>query len=551
MLVNSKRIESQLHCANKIGFFILKLMTKLFKIISSKYFFYTILAVNVMFVCFTKFYPSMDGPSHLYNSYLLKELLEGNQFIKDFFTVNSIIIPNWTSHFFLALFHFLFPSWISEKLLIILYISGLAISFRYLIASLNKDNILLSLLIFPFTFSFLFHLGFYNFSISFIFFFFSLAYYIQRHEKGSINFYVMLSLLLFFTYFSNVLVFCFLGLTIGFFILFFTYRKYVNSDKRSLSYGYGIRKLGLLFFAAIPSLILMGLFLNNIPFYPSSFSYSFPELFQWIIDARPFIVYNYAEEKVIVGQYSLVFLFIIIHFLYKSFRKDGFKVKLVDFMLLPLLTSLFFLFLMPDGAAAGMMSDRYCLIFFIFTLVWISARAKKSKWNYLVIVLVLVLHFDLQFRHLKVLKQLNKSTVEIYQAQEYIEKNSILLPINMSGGWLDIHFSNYIGIEKPVIILENYEADVGWFPLEWKSHNFPNIKLQGNNNLNCKVRWKTNPGGKDVRHIDYVLIYGDTNMLHEEEWACLIKLLDGNYKVKYRSPNSYVVLYEKKTGVFN
>ena len=134
----------------------------------SKYLFYFVLVLNVVLLCFTRFYPSMDGPAHLYNSNILNHLIRGNTTLSEFYSINTVPIPNWTSHFLLSIFHIVLPAWLAEKALLVLYVSGMAFSFRFLIKELNPENIPLSILIFPFIYSFLFHLGFYNFSISFI-----------------------------------------------------------------------------------------------------------------------------------------------------------------------------------------------------------------------------------------------------------------------------------------------------------------------------------------------------------------------------------------------
>ncbi|GCD77529.1 hypothetical protein JCM31826_10110 [Thermaurantimonas aggregans] len=115
----------------------------------------------------------MDGPAHLYNANIIAHLLRENESLSEFYMINKFWIPNWTSHAFLAVLHFIMPAWLAEKILISLYVIGMALSFRFLIKQINTKSVALSIMIFPFMYSFLFHLGFYNFSISFIIFFFT------------------------------------------------------------------------------------------------------------------------------------------------------------------------------------------------------------------------------------------------------------------------------------------------------------------------------------------------------------------------------------------
>jgi hypothetical protein len=134
--------------------------------------FYSVLGINLLLLALVKFCPSMDGPAHLYNSNIIYNLTKGDcHVLSDFFTINKLLIPNWTSHFILSSLYFIFPGWLAEKTLFMLYLIGMAISFRLLLKQLCPSNLYLSIFIFPFMYSFLFHLGFYNYCISFIFLF--------------------------------------------------------------------------------------------------------------------------------------------------------------------------------------------------------------------------------------------------------------------------------------------------------------------------------------------------------------------------------------------
>ncbi|MFN4300308.1 MAG: hypothetical protein ACK4EX_11355 [Thermaurantimonas sp.] len=164
-----------------------KVLYGLFKGIQSALFFYLVLAFNIVLLFTIKFFPSMDGPAHLYNANMIAHLLKGNESLSEFFMIKKFWIPNWTSHAFLAVLHFVMPAWLAEKTLIILYVSGMAFSFRFLVKQMNSDSVALSVLIFPFMYSFLFHLGFYNFSLSFIFFFYAVGLWIRRYSSGAIS----------------------------------------------------------------------------------------------------------------------------------------------------------------------------------------------------------------------------------------------------------------------------------------------------------------------------------------------------------------------------
>lgn len=486
----------------------------------------------------------MDGPTHLYNSNILFELLKGNQTLSEFYTLNKLPIPNWTSHFILLLFQSFLPAWVAEKILIVLYVLGMALSFRYLIKVLNPDNTSLSILIFPFIYSFLFHLGFYNFSLSFIFFFSTLGFWLQNNSSTKPSYFLILLLLFTLTYFTNLLIFGFLGLTIGLYILFFSYKEYIRNREFLSAIKFGLKKLGVLFLTSLPGLFLLLIFFANVQFFPSDQSYSIKELIKWINDARPFIVYNYTGEEIITEQFFHILL-ILLAFSFIPTKNQNKVMEKVNIIAIPIILILFLLFLTPNGSGAGMMSDRYCLMFFIFGLVLIASRPLNVKLNIVVIPIILFLHIGLIFKHLNgTIKNLDKHAITINNTEKYILKNSIVLPVNFSDNWLEPHFSNYLGVNKPIIILENYEASVGWFPIKWNTELMPKLLLSDKKTISG-IQWPSNPESTNVKQIDYVLLIGNQEKINDSKWEELRDVLSVGFTLKYSSPNKYVFLYER------
>lgn len=514
-------------------------------LVESKYFFYSILLFNIIFICFTKFYPSLDGPAHLYNSNILLELLKGNETLAEYYTINKFYIPNWTSHFIILIFRFFLPAWIAEKLLIIVYVSGMALSFRYLIIALNPDNKSLSVLIFPFIYSYLFHLGFYNFCLSFILFFLTIGYWLRYYNSMKFINFIILFILLLTNYFSNILIFGFTGLTIGLYTLYFSYKEYIKNKELSIAIRFALKKLSILLLVSIPGLIFLVIFYSSVQFFPSEHAYSAKELLKWINDARPFIVYDYAGDEILTEHFFHILLIMLV----LSFIPAQFKNKIlnqVNIMLIPLLLTLLLLFITPDGSGAGMMSDRYCLMFFIFSLVYIGARPVRTKMVTVFIAIFILLHMGLTFKHLNgAIKRMNKNAISICETDKHIKKNSIVLPVNFSDNFLEIHFSNYLGINKPLIILENYEASVGWFPINWNLDKMPNILLSDKVSISG-ITWPTNLKSSTIKQVDYVLLYGNQDKINSPQWHELRDLLSADFKLKYNSPESYILLFERQ-----
>lgn len=521
---------------------------KLFRILfAEQKIFYSVLAFNIALLLCVKFYPSMDGPSHLYNSNLIGHLIKGDSFvIGDYFTLNRAIIPNWMSHFVLSLFNMFLPAWFAEKVLLILYLIGISISFRLLIKQLCKGDIPLAISISPFAYSFLFHLGFYNYCLSFIFLFLTLYYWIKHHQENNYSKYIILFILLWITYFSAILTFFFLGFCLGLFTIIYSFKNYTGSKASSIFKKIS-RELILLLIISLPCLIFALIFINSITFPQSKEHLPTAELVKWLSDVRCLIVYDYIEEEKLTKQFLHIAIAIVsISFfvrLYKikpSVKKSFFRIG--DVFIVPTLLALLLLFTVPNSAHAGMMSDRYCMMAFMFFILWVASQTLPKSVSYFFMVLIITLHISLLLkRHGGTIKNLNEDAVAINNASKYIKQNSVVLPVNMSDHWIQPHFSNYLGIDKPLIILENYEAFTGWFPVVWNTRNIPRLKL-GEFDEITGSKWISNIASSQIKQIDYVFLYGNLKSLNTPEWSDLKEALNKCYKLIF-SDNNFINIY--------
>src|SRR5260370_12005925 len=80
---------------------------------------YMLLAViAVVPIWSAHYFPTVDGPSHLYNSWLLQQLLNGNHLVTQWYAIDWRPNPNWTGHIVLALLVSILPPPIAEKILV-------------------------------------------------------------------------------------------------------------------------------------------------------------------------------------------------------------------------------------------------------------------------------------------------------------------------------------------------------------------------------------------------------------------------------------------------
>lgn len=515
--------------------------------------FYAVTILNMLPAILFKFFPTMDGPAHLYNSNLLNELLfRPHTSIADYYVLNPILVPNLLSHLILALINLCFPAFWAEKILIVAYLFLLPVSFRSLTKFYN--NTPMSYLIFPFCYSGLFYLGFYNFSISFILLFYTLLFWKKNENRLHTKSLFFLFLLTITTYFAHIFTFIFLVISLFFDIVLSWWSETIHTKSNIKIY---IKKIIFVLVSIIPATALLIVFMSNTEFETTKEALPTSELIKWIKDVRPLIALGYEQELRFTEIYYhlLVVLSTIIFFMkiqgYKSkYQKSILSVTLLKQLIYPknlyLFTSIVILLLyliVPNSSSAGMMSDRLCLIFFLYAITWIAIANYPIWLRKACLIVVLYVNFGLVLRYIKATNGLNDTAIAINEASHKIKSYATVLPINNSNEWLQPHFSNYLGIDKPIVILENYEASVGWFAVKWNESDFPILRLGDLYNTDCVYTWKS--GKKNIeknieKNIDYVLVWGKDKELDHVANEQLQKY----YKLIYSSSDNNIKIYE-------
>jgi len=517
------------------------------KWIESPWMFFGMMLFYVISLFTTRFFPSGDGPAHLYNANLLLHLIKGDEVLAQYFEMNTRLIANWPSHLILSFFLVILPAWIAEKALLIIYVIGISLSFRYLVSVTNPYNKSMSLIIFPFIHTFLLHSGFWNFSLSIIFLFLTPAIFFKRYFTDQKVPLLWITLLLTLSAITNILVFFIIGLIIGLWIIHAAWIRY-NSEGYSGSLMLKFfSDLGLILLAALPSLILVIMFLNSSSFYDAEATINISERLKWLVDARPFIIYWYVEEEVFTQMYVVLLIFIVAFSLNKlsdPTESEKTRLKLVNTILAPLAVITFLFLTTPANSGAGMMEARYALLLFYVLIFWIATRGiSGASVRLCVIILLTISSVNHIIHHKKGQSMLDKRARSIYESAEHIDPYSLVLPVDLTEHYLMEHFSNYLGVETPLIILENYEALLGWFPVMWRHERVPTFYVGDKSELES-LKWI--PGSVDGGNqtIDYVFIYGDMSLLETEKWNELQDILRKFYHLVYASEKDRERVYQ-------
>jgi hypothetical protein len=149
--------------------------------------FAALLVLHVAPIWSVAYFPSQDGPSHLYNARLLFDLLDPAHFqLRQLFEYNPALHPNLLPHLLLAPLQLVLPPAAAEKLLASLVVMLLPLSLAYLVRGLRPGHAVFALLGFLFAFHKHLHMGLYAFSLGIPLSLFALGWWWRHREQPTV-----------------------------------------------------------------------------------------------------------------------------------------------------------------------------------------------------------------------------------------------------------------------------------------------------------------------------------------------------------------------------
>lgn len=207
-----------------------------------------------------------------------------------------------------------------------------------------------------------------------------------------------------------------------------------------------------------------------------------------IFTFNPLVSYSKGRESVFLALVGCVILYLLA-LVFRAKKKKWSKENLVKDSWLILSLFLFIAyFILPDSnSLGGFINTRVALVFYLLLIIWIGIHHLANKLIIPAIVILLFAHYQLVDYYSHCIKNLNEVAEHCHEMEEHIEENNVVIPLHFSGDWMKGHFSNYLGTEKPLVILDNYEAVNDYFATEWNweylgEELYKNMSV---NNFNC------------------------------------------------------------------
>ena len=517
---------------------------------SEKYFFLLIVLIHTVPLFTLKYFVTHDGPGHLYNSNLINSLLfDRESWVSSIFEFTPGIVPNWIGHLLLCVFNLIFDAPLAEKVFQLLYIFSFAYAFRLLVKSIPGTNILASWLCFPFIYSFTFHIGFYSFSIGLAILFAVLANYNGNYAIKTLRQFILMSLCMMGLYLSHLFVFASALLSIVFFIFWNSIVAGKNPFRR-LIHDQSFRKdLGFVLLTfAVPFFLTLGFVVNH----SSSSRMELPEfkyVVEWFSDVRPLISLDYDSEKKYAKPlfifYTLIFISAVIKKIQTRKEKHVWLNTSGGWLVLSVIMIMFFFFLPDDLISGGVIGIRFCLLGYLFLFLFFAANGSKAMIALGVVASVVVSFLMIRGRY-DSLRWLSETSKQYITCADKIEKGSTLLTVNYSDNWMLDNMATYIGAEKNILVLDNYEASQVHFPLRWKAGKNANgiIGPFATSRRPCldllAYRQIANV------EVDYILLMEKPEVLDDSCSRDLQMQLGEHYKIIYAIPERHAELYKRQ-----
>jgi hypothetical protein len=318
--------------------------------------FYVPLFISIIFIISVPFYPTVDGASHLYNSFILKELIfNSSSPFHTYFELNSVLVPNWLDHILLAgLLTVFSPIW-TQKIFLIAIVLTQAIIFRKLVFKLNPENKVLSVLVLPFLFGSFFHGGLFNQTLSLVFLYFFIYWLIKIERTKDFNFSFLLRLFGFSILFwlSSIITWAVFVSISGLFLLFKGYQNQYNLREY-------ISKIAYVTLAIIPTLLLSLFFVSKVHMATDELPITIFNKLKLFVKLEPLVVFDTGGETRLLIPIAIIILVLGV-FNYKRIAHLN-SPGLQALKLFPMIALLLF-FVVPNQAGAGLLSYRLAMIF--------------------------------------------------------------------------------------------------------------------------------------------------------------------------------------------
>lgn len=174
-----------------------------------------LLTAHIGLVWVLPYFPTQDGPSHIYNLVILDDLLHGGKEWGSFFNYKLHAIPNMGFHLIAYPLLQFFQPLITEKIFVSIYIFLMGACVPFFLRSFDKPVFPMTFLVFPVIFNLNLMMGFYSYTITIPLFLLAVSISWQFRDCNMLCRFVMLNLMGFVLFYFHLIPFIFFLIFLG------------------------------------------------------------------------------------------------------------------------------------------------------------------------------------------------------------------------------------------------------------------------------------------------------------------------------------------------
>jgi hypothetical protein len=431
------------------------------------------------------YFPTQDGPSHIYNLVILKDLVNGGTEWGNFFSYQLRAVPNIAFTLFSYPLLQFFSPLVTEKIFISIYIILLGSSVPFFLHTFNKASLPFIFFIFPVIFNFNLMMGFYSYVISVPIFLiaFSVSWKIRNRSIVCKFIFFNLAGLIIFYFHIIPFIFLLLGLICITIVQSKGFKRIIFDQIKLIS-------------IISPSLLVLFLYLakSTKSFIPD-FSY-LSSLSRYIYlrnDLFFFSTVTFSPWQMLPGflfaGLFLSFFIFSVYLLIRDSKKGWVKIRDISpsDKVLICLASFFLLiyFITPFRFGGGdFFNQRFPWVIFIILLPLLRINKKFFSERFVLVSISSVAIIFFVFNTAILWQQSNKVEEFLNGLNADIPKGAYVMTykkIDPKAGMprVDVlmHGASYYGIFKSCVDIGNYETGFDYFPIKFKANtpSFPSL----------------------------------------------------------------------------
>jgi len=382
-----------------------------------------------------RYFPTQDGPSHVYNSWVLLELARGTEgAIATWYRIDWRPHPNWLGSVVMALLMTIVPPLVAEKL----FVSAIVLLFLIGVWMYAADEARpYAVMAIPFAYNAMLLAGFYNFTVGVGLYFVTVAVWWRRRARADWRTIALIAVLLVLGYFAHPVPLLLAIMTL-------------------LLLGVVIRAAPKHLLALVPVLPLLAWYAvtSRGPWRPLRASVS--EILSYITWTETLATLGQAREW-LGGAFFVLLVALMIATI--ACRPHGER----NAYLLPMLAMIVLYTFSPGHFAGGLViQERVALFIPLVPLAWIAPCWQQRVTRAIAVALTIAVLADIGYVAVR-FRVSDREMARLVDAAGALGRNTTVLPLT-GGGLKVLHAIDYALIEKRDVDLGNYEAVSGYFP---------------------------------------------------------------------------------------